>query len=241
MKKKYQTRPLFAVCCTLVLLPLGSCERRVEHKSPAMKCQTSVQALDIRDNGKGRKLVGAIPLNKITLSESLIGYGPARNPKAEITIIDGTMHLNTPQQGRAVESTTASAGQEAGFLITAQAGKWKDGGHLPDVHNLADLSTEIGRRAEQNGCQGVRVFPFKVEGFAKSLEWSASGEPQSLKGQLENVKVTIVGLYDNSGRPRNAIIKGLDIHPHVYINDKNLSGHLDKVSLQNGAKLFVPG
>lgn len=206
-----------------------------------MACQTEVTALDIRDNGKGRALANFIDLASIKPSPTMVGYGPAANPKAEVTIIDGVYYLTRPDGDAVQTNSLPSKDQNAVFLITSAPDAWMSGGELPEVGNLVELSAAIGAQAGKLGCGSAAVFPFKVKAYARSLTWSITGSPKGMKGDIENTEIIIVGVYDNSGAPRNAMMAGMNIHPHVYISSDNISGHLNAVELAPGASLYVPG
>ena len=229
-------------CFILASLVLMSCSPKIATKAPPTKmaCHVETQALDIRDNGKGRTLAKSILLADIERTPTTIGYGPALNPKAEITILDGNYYLTQPDGINPETHHQPADGQGATFIVTADAGVWMEGAPLPDVVNLQDISKAIGTYAKLSGCEDISVFPFKIKAHAKTLTWSITGSPKSLKGITNDVDMIIVGIYDNSGEPRNAIMSGLDIHPHVVIASHNLSGHLNAVTLDPGAMLFVP-
>jgi len=209
--------------------------------STKMECQSAVSALDIRDNGKGRDQVRFIDLSSFKPSPTMIGYGPSANPKAEITIIDGTYYLTQPQGDSTHTQSIPSTGQNAVFLITSAPETWMSGGELPEIEGLAALSSAISTQARKLGCNETAVFPFKVKAYARSLTWSITGSPKGMKGDLNNVEVTIIGIYDNTSTPRNAMISGMSIHPHLYIKSENISGHLNAIELAPGASLYVPG
>ena len=216
-------------------------------------CTTDVSAQDIRGNDKGRALAGDIFLADIVRTDTTIGYGPALNPKAEITIVDGVYYLTQPEREPEREGGEESTqtrnepvdGQGATFLVHASPRAWHEAEPLPQAGDLAALSRILGIAAVKMGCTGEAVFPFKIEGRAAALTWSITGEPKGMKGELADVDITIVGIFDNSGLPKNAIMSGLNIHPHVVIKSENasgdlLSGHLNAVQMMPGAKLFVP-
>ncbi|GEM_PF-6476919 len=242
MKNKW-ANALFAIktmpFITAGLLAVGGCAQKAAPPT-GMACQLRTQALDIRDNHKGRTLRDPIRLADIPLTKTSIGYGPALNPKAEITIVDGQYLLTGPTGTNILTRHQPGPNQGATFIVWANAGRWQAPAPLPKAETLPEISAAIGAFAHARGCGQTRVFPFKLRGRAKSLVWSATGAPKSIKETLENVEVTIVGIYDDSGRPKNAIMQGLDIHPHVYIKEKEISGHLNQVHLEPGAVVIVP-
>ncbi len=214
-----------------------------------MACTTDVSAQDIRGNSlaqnKGRALASDIFLADAARMSTTIGYGPALNPKAEITIVDGVYYLTRPDGEGTQTRHEPAAAQGATFLVHASPKAWREAAPLPEANDLRALSHILGSAAVKMGCTGETVFPFKIEGHAAALTWSITGDPKGMKGALADVDITIVGVFDNSGSPKNAIMDGLNIHPHVVIKSEalsgnSLSGHLNAVELMSGARLFVP-
>ncbi len=239
MKYFTQTKLGCFICAGLVFAGCGS-KTQTEATPAKMVCHVETQALDIRDNGKGRDLAESILLADIKRTPTMIAYGPALNPKAEITVLDGKYYLTEPDGVNTKTSHTPAEGQAATFMVSASAGAWMDGAVMLEAKDLQDISSAISRYAVANGCDGNAVFPYKIKAHAKHMTWSISGSPKSMKGTLNDVDIIIVGLFDNSGKPRNAIMSGLDIHPHFVIPSLNMSGHLNAVELAPGAILYVP-
>ena len=243
-----KNKRLYVAVLGLFLVGCGSGEKDApqnpQQPNAKMACLVPTQALDIRDNGKGRTLVDEIRLSDIKSKPWTIGYGPALEPKAEITILDGRYYLTKPDGTATQTSHKPAPGQGATFIVTADGGPWRKGMKFPPAYDLRELSTAIASFAKAQGCTGKSVFPFKVKAHAKYLKWSITGAPTDMRGSLSDVDIIIAGIFDNSGEKRNAIMSGMNIHPHVVVVSddpaQKLSGHLNAVELSKGAVIFVP-
>ncbi len=204
-----------------------------------MQCLNEVAVTGTMQQLKDKDFSAHIQLADVALSPTSVGYGPGENLSFETTIADGRFYLTHGEGGKpVVENAPGERG--AVFLVRADAGQWLALPGMDGVFDLAELSDTLGRIAQDHGCRGEMTFPFRLTGHAAELDWSAESKPERLTGVLEDADVTIVGVWSNHDKQRIFMSPGFNLHAHFITADGTLSGHVQDVSLDDGATLFVP-
>jgi acetolactate decarboxylase len=174
--------------------------------------------------------------------------------RGEVTILDGKVWLAYPGEADAtrVEATTSS-GETAALLVAAKVSIWKDV-RIPEDTAWADLEKRVETLAKNAGVNVEEPFPILVEGELSDLRWhvidgrKATPGPSShqqhmqmaAKGRAANVRAVLLGFFS---KQHQGIFThhGENIHLHVVDAERRVTGHVDAVSLKQGAVLRVPG
>ena len=192
---------------------------------------------------------------RVSLDEALgpntFAVGALEGLAAEITVVDGVIHL-----AEVIESGTGIAmrvrapveGEQATLLVTAQVDSWVE--HLlPRVANLKELETAVRDIALAEGIDVTLPFPFKVEGDSSQIHLHVLNHscpianpdgPSPWTFEGVNESVVLVGFYASDA---GGVLThhGQNSHVHAVVATQNVSGHLDSISLTENARLFLPG
>ena len=183
----------------------------------------------------------------------LYGLGAMEGLDGEVTIWDGQVWISRPADQSRVQTTqTANATDSATLLVHSTVPQWTQ---ITLTSSLDDSSLEvrIQEHAKAHGLSTEEAFPFTIVGQSKQTQWhvidgtkitdEAHGHEAhmqtAIKGSIENETVHIVGFYS----PKH---KGVfthhdsTVHSHLISKEQNLTGHIDSLSLHEGAILSLP-
>jgi hypothetical protein len=193
---------------------------------------------------------GRVELAEVLGRES-VAVGALAGLAGEITVVAGTAHLAEvvdAESAQGLRTWETTDGEQATLLIAAEVASWSEH-RLPAVSDLAALGAEVRAVAEAAGIDVSEPFPFRVEGIANAARLHVMNHscpiahpdgPQPWRWTGESEPVRLVGFYaEGSGGVLTH--HGEPTHTHAVLPARNVSGHLDDVSLRSGARLLLPG
>ncbi|HVS19889.1 MAG TPA: hypothetical protein VMT18_14890 [Planctomycetota bacterium] len=179
-----------------------------------------------------------------------MAVGASAGLGAEITVDRGAVHLVEVVDAAASDGVRERAprpGERAALLVCADVPAWSEQS-LPPVADLDALEALVRAAACARGLDAAAPFPFRVEGRAARLEVHvldrscpiASPEgPPPWRFVGEDLDVALVGFHaDDSAGVLTHHARAS--HTHAVLVGRGLSGHLDEVALEAGARLFLP-
>jgi len=176
----------------------------------------------------------------INLTEHAIGYGPGKNKHYEVSILDGKIYMARPgQDGTTIVRHVPKADDGAAMLQVADVSKWGEYKVLDEIESNDALNFELDDMVEESGCASNLVLPFKIIGRAASVTWSMDTDNHRVDTKKEQ-NIVIEGIYTTKEKSKYFMVKGTNTHMHVILTDEDLAGHLQKIVLKEGAKLYLP-
>ncbi len=181
------------------------------------------------------------------------GLGALEGLGGEVTLWDGQLWLSTPDgQGGAAAGKHDATTAGATLLVTSTVTAWQER-LLEQAVPFAQLDTFIERAAREAGVNVEEAFPFRIEGTSTRLDWhvinggkipaGAHGHEAHMKtavrGSLTGTRVQILGFYSPK---HHAIFTHHDTntHAHVISSTPTVTGHVDHVDVDKGARLYLP-
>lgn len=185
--------------------------------------------------------------------KGLFGLGALENLGGEVTLWDGQLWLSTPDgQGGAVSGRHETTTAGATLLVTSLVTAWQEQAITESVP-FDQLDAFIEREAQAAGVSVAEAFPFRIEGTPSRLDWhvidgskipsDAQGHEAhmqtAVRGSLVSKSVQIIGFYSPK---HHAIFTHHDTntHAHIISTTPPLTGHVDGVDIDEGARLFLP-
>jgi len=203
---------------------------------------------------------GHVDLAALAGAGPVWGLGPLEGVRGEVSIFGGEPSIARVERDAVVVTHGWQA--RACFLVWAQVPRWEERrpahagrdraslDHRASL-DLASLEREVVAFARTVGLDTERPLPFRAEGVAASLTLHVLDKQDDLphdperherakvRVSLEGRPVELVGFYSRHHRgvftPREA-----DVHVHVRTEDGGISGHLEAITLEPGARLSVP-
>ncbi|BAS68359.1 hypothetical protein [Bathymodiolus septemdierum thioautotrophic gill symbiont] len=176
----------------------------------------------------------------VKLSNTSVGYGPGADHQYELTIVNGVVYMARPgKDDEVMMRTILKEADGAAMLQIATPKAWKLYGEMDDIDSFNGLAFEMDDVVEEIECGENVLMPFKIIGYANSLTWSMDTENPRVVNS-KNQSVEVVGLYNVNNKQKYFMVKGYNIHPHVLLTNLGEAGHLRNISLQAGAKLYLP-
>jgi acetolactate decarboxylase len=178
----------------------------------------------------------------------LYAVGPLAMLAGEITVIDG--EIITSEVTDAGPRVFTREGLGAPFLAYASVPQWAEPVVLPPVAELGALETEVERAARKAGLDTSAAFPVRIEATIdqavihivnhRSMEALTPETHEAIKVfyELSGEPVEIVGFY-------STVHQGVFVHHdrrshlHLVARDRELAGHVDALSLREGALLYL--
>ncbi len=193
------------------------------------------------------ELSGKIDLDTISNKTNLYGLGPVEYLAGEILIINGKSYRSvvTGENSMKVEETYQI---KAPFFGYANVSQWKEQS-LPDsIRTIQQLEDYINALTTKS----TRPFFFRLQGTIENATIhivnlpagsTVSSPDEAHVGQvnydLSNEQAEIIGFFSTRHK---AIFTHHDtfLHMHLITIDHKKMGHLDKLLLGRGVKLFLP-
>ena len=185
--------------------------------------------------------------------KGLFGLGALEGLGGEVTLWDGQLWLSTLDgQGGAVAGQHTATTAGATLLVTSVVPSWQER-PINQAVPFDQLDTFIEREARAAGVNVAEAFPFRIEGAPTRLDWhvidgskippDAHGHEAhirtAVRGTLSGTPVQIIGFYSPK---HHAIFTHHDTntHAHVISDAPMVTGHIDHVDINAGARLFLP-
>ena len=222
---------------------------------PALS-QTPPPAYWARYAGDRRRLIhhGALDAN-IRLAElagvpGLYAIGPVEQLKDEITIYDGVASISTIKDGAV--AIDHSFDHAAIFLVYGAAAQWIAAPVDSALSGLEAIEAFVRDRALAAGLDPETPFPFRIEGVAQGLDYhvifKTNDAPRNMaehqrakqRFSLINIPVKIAGFWADAQGEGVYTHPGKRTHLHFMTVDNSASGHVDGLTLETGATLFLP-
>lgn len=191
------------------------------------------------------ELNAVISFDKIN-QKPLYGIGPTQGLEGEIMILDGVSYVSSVVSDSEMHVEVKEA--KAPFFVFALIKDWQEYS-LPDsIRTLADLNHYLDHWSMEAG----KPFFFRIKGAADSAQihivnlskGSIVKSPQDAHKdmkhfQLHHQEVELLGVYS---REHAGIFVHHDspTHIHLITEDKSQMGHLESISLKEGARIYFP-
>ena len=205
---------------------------------------------EIMHMGRTKRRVDLAPL---VGQKGLFGLGAIEGLGGEVTLWDGQLWLSTPDgHGGAVAGQHPATTAGATLLVTSVVTAWQER-PVTEAVSFAELDAFIEREARAAGVNVKEAFPFRIEGAPTRLDWhvidgskippDAHGHEAhirtAVRGTLSGTPVQIIGFYSPK---HHAIFTHHDTntHGHVISDAPMVTGHIDHVDINAGARLFLP-
>lgn len=193
---------------------------------------------------------GKIDLAPLASLPHLYAVGPLENLQGEVTIWD-SKPLIARVKNKSLQVDNILTGK-ACFLVYGQAKQWKEV-KLPSSMTLFQIGNSLKQAARKNGINTNKPFPFLIEGRAKDARYhvmnrteSSSPKPDPTEHEqgkthfaLKDSPVQLLGFYSEHHQGI-FIHHNSFVHVHVKTPDDKVSGHLDELELEPGARLLLP-
>lgn len=185
---------------------------------------------------------GAVSIDTLE-RKHLYGLGPTEQLAGELMVIDGKYYVANVAGDSIAVSLADNA--KPPFFVYANINEWLEQ-PLPDsIHTIAQLEQHLDTLAKG------KAFFFKVSGNVDSatihnVNLSAGSEVHSPDDAHKDLKrfsvgdeqVTLLGVYSTT---HQGVFIHHDAHTHIHLmsSDYTTMGHLDKIWLKSGAKLYL--
>jgi acetolactate decarboxylase len=196
------------------------------------------------------KLAAALDLRTLADRTHLYGLGPLEQLRGEATIADSLPALARVSSHGMVE-VTRSFDAGVPFFVWAEVPRWIEVPIPPEIRSFEDLEHFVPRAASAAGLDTEKPLPFLVSGRQDLIEFHILNrigdaphdmemhEKIKAKFELSEADATIVGFH--STRHRGVFTPGdSNIHMHFQTPDNSQSGHIEKLKIGGGARLFLP-
>jgi len=205
---------------------------------------------EIMHMGRTERRVDLAPL---VGRKGLFGLGALESLGGEVTLWDGQLWLSTPDgHGGAVAGQHTATTAGATLLVTSVVTAWQER-PVTEAVSFAELDTFIEREARAAGVNVKEAFPFLIEGSPTRLDWhvidgskiptDAHGHEAhmrtAVRGKLSGKPTRIIGFYSPK---HHAIFTHHDTNTHAHVINMApaVTGHVDHVDINAGARLFFP-
>ncbi|GGE28689.1 Alpha-acetolactate decarboxylase [Gemmobacter megaterium] len=233
----------------------------------ALTVPATLDAQDLTVHGNFRHMMhtgeteGSIALDTLT-APAAWGVGAIAGLHGEVVIRDGAVLVSRGDDALA-RLTPPDAGEEAVILAYGTVVNWQS---VQIPHDMAPdrLTHFIEMQAQSLGLDAGGGFPIRIEGSFPQLVWHVvtgkaatngghgAGHGQGHGGGRANSKSGI-NLYDEAGAAgaiigvyTGAALEGIASHPgerlhlHFVSADGTRSGHVDEITIPQGAMLLLP-
>lgn len=197
----------------------------------------------------GGDLRGHVALATLAATPHLYGLGPLEGVRGEVSIFGGVPSI-ARIDGDAVV-TAESWSERACFLVWAQVEHWAERSIQPGRADLDEVTRDVITLARETGLDPTRPLPFRVRGIAApatvhvldkrdGLPHNPERHEQAkVRRTLQTAAVELIGFH--SRRHRGVFIpRESDVHVHLKTDDGRISGHLEAIRLEPGARIAVP-
>jgi hypothetical protein len=204
-------------------------------------CQVTVAAHDNPNAAKG-DFSATIKFSEVALTPNMVGFGASAKLADEITIVDG--HLFLVRAGKAGLDVRHQPHPDEGaaVLVSASPIAWKQADTVDGVSTFDGLAFALDNAVEDSKCGDNAALPFKIVGHAKSVHWTVvNGSDKEINNASHDVDVIVVGVYAKTNKEHLHMVKGYNLHAHVYLAKDDVAGHIQDIDLADGGELYFPG
>ena len=197
----------------------------------------------------GGDIRGHAALVDLAAIPHLYGLGPLEGVRGEVSIFGGLPSIARIHAGAVVTTETWDA--RACFLVWAQVASWSERSLASALAGLDPVEHAVVALARERGLDLDRPFPFRIRGVAAAATLhvldkrdglphnSERHEQAKVRQTLEGTAVELIGFYSRQHRgvftPRDS-----NVHVHLRTEDGQVSGHLEDIQLELGARVAVP-
>jgi acetolactate decarboxylase len=197
----------------------------------------------------GGDLRGHVDLETLAATPHLYGLGPLEGVRGEVSIFGGEPSIARIEGGAVVTVSTWRA--RACFLVWASVPDWAERAIEAGAPSLDEVERHVVALARATSLDPERPFPFRVRATAvlatlhvldkrDGLPHTPERHEQAkVRRTLEHTSVELVGFYSRQHRgiftPKES-----NMHVHLRTEDGRISGHLEAIRLDPGARLAVP-
>lgn len=226
-----------------LLLALASCASpRAETRWPAVRHWGELRAVLREGRTEGRVRLADV------LGPHTLAVGALEGLEGEITARAGVAHVARvdPSSPSGASTRLATEADRAALLVAADVERWSEHDLWP-VSGRAELERAIASIAAEHGL--VRgPFPFRVEGVASALELHVLDRscplanpdgPSPWRYTSSSEPAALIGFYAE-GQAGILTHHGQSTHAHAILVPSGISGHVDAVAFEAGARLFLP-
>jgi acetolactate decarboxylase len=198
----------------------------------------------------GGDVEGKVDLRSLTRQPHLYALGPRAGLSGEITVFDGE-----PWVARVVDRrihVTADPDHAACFLVYDHVNLWRERVEEKPIDDEAVLTSAVLRAARAAGLDADVPLIFLVRSPVASVIFHVldkrDGLPHTperherakVRFEIERQPVEVLGFY--SARHRGIFTpKDSDLHMHFRTLDGRASGHVERIAVDPGAVVAVPG
>jgi len=183
----------------------------------------------------------AVKFDEMKLTPTTVGFGATANRADEITIVDGKLLLVRGGKAGLNARNQPSPNEGAVVLVSGTPAVWREAGKVDGVSSFDSLNFALDNAVDDMKCDGSAVVPFKIVGHAKSVHWSVvNGPNKEVMNANNDVDVVIVGVYAKTDKEHLHMVKGYNLHAHVYLPTDGVAGHIQEVELEDGGMLYLP-
>jgi acetolactate decarboxylase len=198
----------------------------------------------------GGDVEGKVDLRSLTRQPHLYALGPRAGVSGEITVFDGE-----PWVARVVDRqihVTADPDHAACFLVYDHVDLWRERVEDKPIDDEAVLTAAVLRAAGAVGLDVDSPLIFLLRSPAANVTFHVldkrDGLPHTperherakVRFEIERQAVEVLGFY--STRHRGIFTpKDSDLHMHFRTLDGRASGHVERIAVDPGAVIAVPG
>src|SRR5262249_51533393 len=141
---------------------------------------------------------------------------------------------------------------DATLLLYANIDEWKEFDLPASISTWKQLEQFIGDKAMKYNISKSAASPFLLEGVVADAKWHVvdwdttdkevtykKTVKSGLHGDLQNENITAIGFYSRESYEVLAH-KETNIHVHFVNHNHSIAGHLDDLTLDGRAKLYLP-
>lgn len=203
-------------------------------------CHAPVTAHENVNTVKG-DFSAVVKFGDVKLTSTTVGFGAAANRADEITVVDGKLFLVNGATGSLKTRHQSAPNEGAVVYVTGSPASWREAGKVDGVSSFDGLSFALDNAVEDIKCDESAVVPFKITGRAKSVHWTVvNGANKEISNTNNDVDVTLVGIYSKTDKEHLHMVKGYNLHAHVYFPKLGMAGHIQEIDLEDGGMLYLP-
>lgn len=203
-------------------------------------CHAKVTAHENMNTVKG-DFSAAVKFAAVKLTSTTVGFGATANRADEITVVDGNLLLVRGDTGGLKVRHQPWANEGAVVFVSGSPLAWNESGRVDGISSFDGLGFALDNAVDDMKCDESAVVPFKIVAHAKSVQWTVvNGSNMEVSNNNTDVDVIIVGIYAKTDKDHLHMVKGYNLHAHVYLPQNGLAGHIQEIDLADGGMLYLP-